>query len=60
MYRQFTHGNKTSLQLVVPHKFRDKVLKLAHQSLMVGHLVLENNGHSLSELYWPGVFGEVS
>ena len=33
MYRQFTQGNKSSFELV-PTSFREKVLKLAHESLM--------------------------
>ena len=36
IYRQFTQGNKTSLQLIIPSRFREKVLKLAHESLMAG------------------------
>ena len=38
MYRQFTKGNKLTLQLVIPESFREKVLRLAHETLMSGHL----------------------
>ena len=38
MYRQFTMGNKLTLQLVIPESFREKVLRLAHEPLMSGHL----------------------
>ena len=38
MYRQFTKGNKVTLQLVIPEGFRGKVLRLAHETLMSGHL----------------------
>ena len=31
MYRQFTKGNKVTLQLVIPESFREKVLRLAHE-----------------------------
>ena len=37
-YRQFTNGNKVTLQLVVPEGCREKVLRLAHETLMSGHL----------------------
>ena len=34
LYRQFTKGNKVTLQLVVPEGFREKVLRLAHETLL--------------------------
>ena len=38
LYRQFTKGNKVTLQLVVPEGFREKVLRLAHKTLLTEHL----------------------
>ena len=38
LYRQFTKGNKVTLQLVVPEGFREKVLRLAHETLLNEHL----------------------
>ena len=38
LYRQFTKGNKVTLQLVIPVGFREKVLRLAHETLLAGHL----------------------
>ena len=38
LYREFTQGNKITLQLVVPEGFREKVMRLAHETLMSGHL----------------------
>ena len=38
LYRQFTKGNKVTLQLVVPVGFREKVLRLAHENLLTEHL----------------------
>ena len=38
MCRQFTKGNKLTLQFVIPESFREKVLRLAHETLMSGHL----------------------
>ena len=43
LYRQFTQGNKSSLQLIVPSSFGEKVLKLGHESLMAGHLGIKKN-----------------
>ena len=37
-YRLFTKGNKVTLQLVVPEGFREKVLRLAHETLLTEHL----------------------
>ena len=41
-YRQFTKGNKVTLQLVIPEGFREKVLRLVHETLMSGHLGIKN------------------
>ena len=61
LYRQFTQGNKSSLQLIVPSSFREKVLKLAHESLMAGHLGIKKTlNRILAELFWPGVCGDVT
>ena len=38
MYRQFTKGNMLTLQLVIPESYREKVLRLARETLMSGHL----------------------
>ena len=38
LYRAFTKGNKAILQLVVPEGLRAKVWRLAHETLMSGHL----------------------
>ena len=37
-YRLFTKGNKVTLQLVIPEGFREKVFRLAHETLMSYHL----------------------
>ena len=37
-YRQFTKGNKVTLQLVIPEGFREKILRLAHETLLTEHL----------------------
>ena len=61
MYRQFTKGNKQTLQLVIPKSFREKVLRLAHETLMSGHLGIKKIIYRvLTEYFWPGVRGDVS
>ena len=61
MYRQFTKGNKLTLQLVIPESFREKVLRLAHETLMSGHLGIKRTmDRVLTEFFWPGVCGDVS
>ena len=61
MYRQFTKGNKLTLQLVIPESFREKVLRLAHETLMSGHLGINKTmDRVLTEFFWPGVCGDVS
>ena len=61
MYRQFTKGNKLTLQLVIPESFREKILRLEHETLMSGHLGIKKTmDRVLTELFWPGVCGDVS
>ena len=61
MYRQFTKGNKLTLQLVIPESFREKVLRLAHVTLMSGHLGIKKTMDKvLTEFFWPWVCGDVS
>ena len=38
LYRQFTKGNKVTLQLVITGVFGEKVLRLAHETLLTKHL----------------------
>ena len=38
LYRQFAKGNKVTLQFVVPVGFREKVLRLSHETLLTEHL----------------------
>ena len=61
LYRQFTKGNKVTLQLVVPVGFREKVLRLAHETLLTGHLGIKKTlDRVVSEFFWPGVCGDVA
>ena len=61
LYRQFTKGNKVTLQLVVPVGFREKVLRLAHETLLTGHLGIKKTlDRVVSEFFWPGVCGDMA
>ena len=61
LYRQFTKGNKVTLQLVVPVGFREKVLRLAHETLLTEHLGIKKTlDRVVSEFFWPGVCGDVA
>ena len=59
LYREFTKGNKVTLQLVVPEGFRGQVMRLAHETLMSSHLgtrkILER---VVAEFYWPRICGD--
>ena len=61
LYRQFTKGNKVTLQLVVPVGFREKVLRLAHETLLTEHLGIKKTlDRVVSQFFWPGVCGDVA
>ena len=56
MYRQFTKGNKVTVQLVVPEGFREKVLRLAHETLVTEHLgIKETLDRVVSEFFFFGL-----
>ena len=64
LYRQFTKGNKVTLQLVVPEGFREKVLRLAHETLLAEHLGIKKTlDRVVSQFvcfFWPGVCADVA
>ena len=61
IYRQFTLRGKTTSQLVVPSSLTDKVMTLAHESLMAGHLGIRKTiDRVVAEIFWPGVCGDVT
>ena len=61
LYRQFTKGNKATLQLVVPEGFREKVLRLAYETLLTEHLGIKKTlDKVVSEFFWPGVCADVA
>ena len=57
LYRKFSSPNvelgRIFVQLIVPHKM---VMKLAHESIMAGHLAIKRTIQKvLSEFFWPGI-----
>ena len=57
------HARKNNIsvkQLLLPIKRRERVLMLAHESLMGGHMGTQKTlDRVLSSFYWPGVSGDV-
>ena len=61
IYRQLTLRGKTTSQLVVPSSLTDRVMTLAHESLMAGHLGIQKTiNRVVAEFFWPGVCGDVT
>ena len=59
MYREFK-GDKIYSQLIVPSKFRNTVMKLAHESIMAGHLATSRTiNRIVTEFYWPGMQSDI-
>ncbi|XP_021346951.1 uncharacterized protein LOC110446237 [Mizuhopecten yessoensis] len=64
MYRKFksprVRNGMTFRQLIVPEKYREMVMRLAHESIMSGHLAAKRTTNRvLWEFFWPGVQAEV-
>ncbi|XP_062615055.1 uncharacterized protein LOC134276789 [Saccostrea cucullata] len=64
LYRHY-HSKKVSdqklyKQLVVPEPLRQKVMKIAHDSILGGHLGTKKTlDRIMSNFYWPGIQGDV-
>ena len=61
VYREYTSSDNTvSSQLLVPQSLRTTVMRLAHESIMAGHMATKHTvSRVLSEFYWPGVQTDV-
>ena len=64
LYREFCSMTRNSEdkidQLVVPEKLRKNILKLAHESIMGGHLGSNKTSDKiLAHFFWPGVQADV-
>ena len=56
-----TDAGRVTKHLVVPKDQRTRVLSLAHESIMSGHLrVNKSLDRVLSQFYWPEVMGDVT
>ena len=59
MYIEFPKGHKVTLQLLVPECFLEKVLKLAHKTLMSVHLGPKKKlDRAVADFFWPGACGD--
>ncbi|XP_071485282.1 uncharacterized protein [Diadema antillarum] len=63
LYREYveaTPGSDTVLQVVVPGKLRDRVLKLAHESILGGHLGAKKTSEKIqTHFFWSGMHADV-
>ena len=62
LYRMFSRENcEVRKQVVVPSELRVQVMKLAHESIMGGHLGTKKTYDKiLSSFYWPGIHSDVT
>ena len=63
LYRRIQSKGKQKVvkQLLVPQKLRTKVLKLAHETLLGGHLGIQKTlDRVMSSFYWPCLQSEVN
>ena len=63
-YRQYSSPKvefgKVFIQLVVPQQYRKMVMKLAHESIMSGHLAIKRTIQKvLAEFFWPGMNSDI-
>ena len=54
-------GESSSLQVVVPTKYKELVMKVAHESLLSGHLGIHRTYLKIfHQFYWPGINQDVT
>lgn len=61
LYRRETKKKKTPLQqLVLPKPLRDRMMKVAHESIMSGHQgIARTMDRASAHFWWPGMTGDV-
>eukprot|EP00745_Piridium_sociabile_P039699 TRINITY_DN746_c0_g1_i1.p1 TRINITY_DN746_c0_g1~~TRINITY_DN746_c0_g1_i1.p1 ORF type:complete len:924 (-),score=128.82 TRINITY_DN746_c0_g1_i1:522-3017(-) len=60
LVRKFRDGELSATQVCVPKKLRTRVMSLAHDAPMAGHLATKKTVCRLSpHFYWPGMFGDI-
>ena len=61
LYRKYTAASKEYLQLVVPERLRNMIMKMGHEILMAGHMgIRKTTSRILTEFYWPGICGDIA
>lgn len=64
LYREYVDlkpGADNILQIVVPAKLRGQVMRLAHESILGGHLGLKKTSDKiLMHFFWPGMHADVN
>ena len=60
LYRYFQNKNTIHKQVVVPKSLRQKVMSLAHDSILAGHMGIgKTTRRVMSCFYWPGLQGDI-
>jgi len=60
LYRRKAVQGKEVNQLAVPVSLRERVMKLAHESIMSGHQgVKKTYERTVAHFFWPGIHGDV-
>lgn len=61
LYRRHTSDRKVTEQLVVPKKYRDTILKIAHDIPMSGHQgIRRTKARIINEFYWPQMYTDIN
>ena len=61
LWRKKESEKRVTTQLVVPVPLREKVMKLAHDSIMSGHQGVKKTSERVTvHFFWPGVHGDVT
>ena len=62
LYRTFHSRKQRSVQqLIVPKNLRQKVMKLAHESILASHLGIQKTCDKvMSNFFWPGIQGDIT
>ena len=62
IFQSLKPGQRTEVkQLVVPCSLRDQIMKVAHESILAGHMgVKKTLDRILTNFHWPGIQGDVT
>ena len=56
----YVNGGKPLKQVMVPVQLRNRIMELAHGSIMGGHMGIKKTTNKIqSAFYWPGIQGDV-